>query len=63
MSELLHRVARHAESQPAAIALSDESQSLSYAQLGLRINDEAQRLTALLAARCVSGRPVALAAP
>lgn len=36
MSELLHRVARHAESQPAAIALSDESQSLSYAQLWLR---------------------------
>ena len=62
MSELLHRVARHAESQPAAIALSDESQSLSYAQLWLRINDEAQRLTALLAARGASGRPVALAA-
>ena len=62
MKELWHALARQAEQQPAAIALSDESGSLSYGELWRRIQAQAQHLTAQLAAHGASGRPVALAA-
>lgn len=62
MNELWHALARQAEQQPAAIALSDESGSLRYGELWLRIQAQAQHLTAQLAAHGASGRPVALAA-
>ena len=62
MNELWHALAHQAELHPAAIALSDEHDSLSYGELWQRIQTQAQHLSAQLAAHGASGRPVALAA-